>query len=95
VLTTFDGDDYVHEVLECHVVGYLLKDRPVNELIHPIHVAKESTLLMASAVAAKLVSQIRQLKSTGYRQAPARDVPARPRDLGVREKCLPLLHAMP
>jgi DNA-binding NarL/FixJ family response regulator len=95
VLTTFDGDDYVHEALECHVAGYLLKDRPVNGLIHPSRAAKEGTLLMAPSVAAKLVSQIRQLKSTGHRQAPARDVPARLRDLSVPEKCLPLLHAMP
>jgi DNA-binding NarL/FixJ family response regulator len=95
VLITLDDGDYVHEALECHVVGYLLKDRPVNELIHPIHVAKESTLLMASAVAAKLVRQIRQLKSTGYRHSPAGDVPGRVRDLGVPERCLPLLHTMP
>ena len=56
MLTTFDDDDYVQEALKYNVVGYILKDTPLTELITMIPIVNEGTVLISQKVAKKLLS---------------------------------------
>ena len=58
MLTTFDDEEYVHEALRLGAVGYLLKDMAIGELINGIRTVHEGGVLIASKIAACLVSSI-------------------------------------
>jgi DNA-binding NarL/FixJ family response regulator len=60
VLTTFDTDSDVLPAIEAGATGYLLKDTPRGELAEAVRLAARGETVLAPAVAAKLVSRLRQ-----------------------------------
>ncbi|MGW0802916.1 response regulator [Nonomuraea sp. NPDC002799] len=60
VLSTFDEDDYIFGALRGGAVGYLLKDCRPDELVDAIRRAARGETVLASPVAARLVTEIRR-----------------------------------
>ncbi len=54
MLTTFPDDEYVHAALRSGAVGYLLKNRPLSELIHSIRAVRNGIMLIDPSVAETL-----------------------------------------
>ena len=54
MLTTFPDDEYVHAALRSGAVGYLLKNRPLSELIHSIRAVRNGIMLIDPGVAEAL-----------------------------------------
>jgi len=65
VLTTYDTDAYVLPAIEAGATGYLLKDAPRDELLRAVRAAAEGRAVLASAVAARLMSRVRQPTPAG------------------------------
>lgn len=59
VLTTYDTDGDVVPAIEAGVTGYLLKDAPREELLRAVRAAYRGESVLASSVAARLMSQMR------------------------------------
>lgn len=59
VLTTFDSDTDIRRAIEAGAIGYLLKDVPREELFYAIRAAAQSKSVLAPAVAARLLGQMR------------------------------------
>ena len=59
VLTTYDTDGDVVPAIEAGVTGYLLKDAPRDELLRAVRAAHRGESVLASSVAARLMSQMR------------------------------------
>lgn len=55
MLTTFSDDEYVHTALQDGAIGYLLKNRPPNELISAIRAVRDGTLQIDPSVAEVLL----------------------------------------
>ena len=55
ILTTFDDDEYVRDSLEHGAIGYLMKDRPADELVDAIRAVGRGILQIDSAVSGKLL----------------------------------------
>jgi DNA-binding NarL/FixJ family response regulator len=70
ILTTFDLDEYVYEALRAGASGFLLKDRPPEELVAAVRVVAAGDGLLAPSVTRRLIEEF-------ARRAPAR----RPTDL--------------
>ncbi len=60
VLTTYDTDGDVVPAIEAGVTGYLLKDSPRAELLRAVRAAYRGESVLASSVAARLMSQMRE-----------------------------------
>jgi DNA-binding NarL/FixJ family response regulator len=60
VLTTYDTDGDVGPAIEAGVTGYLLKDSPRAELLRAVRAAHRGESVLASSVAARLMSQMRE-----------------------------------
>jgi DNA-binding NarL/FixJ family response regulator len=60
VLTTYDTDRDVVPAIEAGVTGYLLKDSPRAELLRAVRAAHRGESVLASSVAARLMSQMRE-----------------------------------
>jgi DNA-binding NarL/FixJ family response regulator len=60
VLTTYDTDGDVVPAIEAGVTGYLLKDSPRAELLRAVRAAHRGESVLASSVAARLMSQMRE-----------------------------------
>ncbi|MFI6928475.1 response regulator [Nonomuraea spiralis] len=60
VLSTFDEDDYIFGALRAGAAGYLLKDCTPDELTDAVRRAAWGETVLASAVAARLVAEIRR-----------------------------------
>jgi DNA-binding NarL/FixJ family response regulator len=60
VLTTYDSDSDVVPALEAGATGYLLKDAPREQLVQAIRAAARGETVLASSVATRLVSQLRE-----------------------------------
>jgi DNA-binding NarL/FixJ family response regulator len=56
ILTTFDLDEYVYEALRAGASGFLLKDAPVDELVHAVHVVAAGDALLAPSVTRRLIA---------------------------------------
>jgi len=65
VLTTYDTDAYVLPAIEAGATGYLLKDAPRDELLRAVRAAAEGRAVLAPAVAARLMSRVRQPAPAG------------------------------
>jgi DNA-binding NarL/FixJ family response regulator len=63
MLTTFDDDEYVRKALCYGAVGYLLKDVPPREVIAAVRAAKEGSVLISPAIAAKILQAEPQPKT--------------------------------
>jgi DNA-binding NarL/FixJ family response regulator len=59
VLTTYDTDEDIVRAVEAGATGYLLKDTPLPELVTAVRAAARGETILAPAVAARLVSRIR------------------------------------
>ncbi len=55
MLTTFDLDEYVYEALRAGASGFLLKDRPPEELIEAVRVIAGGDALLAPTVTRRLI----------------------------------------
>ncbi|MEU4546974.1 response regulator transcription factor [Nonomuraea dietziae] len=60
VLSTFDEDGYIFGALRGGAVGYLLKDCTPEELVDAIRRAGRGETVLASPIAARLVTEIRR-----------------------------------
>ena len=78
ILTTFNDDDWVFEAIRSGASGYLLKDRPRQELIKAIKGTVHGEAYVDPAVAGKLLSSVAQ----GFPRQPAQVAI----DLSDREK---------
>jgi DNA-binding NarL/FixJ family response regulator len=58
ILTTFDDDAYILNALANGAAGYLLKDINATKLIGAIHDAVKGSLILPSAIAAKISSHV-------------------------------------
>ena len=54
MLTTFPDDEYVHAALRSGAIGYLLKNRPLAELIHSIRAVRNGIMLIDPSVSEAL-----------------------------------------
>ena len=59
VLTTYDADADILRAIEAGATGYLLKDTPREELFRAIRSAARGDSVLAPAVAARLMTQMR------------------------------------
>jgi DNA-binding NarL/FixJ family response regulator len=59
VLTTYDSDADILQVIEAGATGYLLKDAPRDELFRAIHAAARGQTLLAPRIATRLVAYSR------------------------------------
>jgi DNA-binding NarL/FixJ family response regulator len=57
ILTTFDLDEYVYDALRAGASGFLLKDRPPEELVHAVRVVSAGDALLAPSVTRRLVEE--------------------------------------
>jgi DNA-binding NarL/FixJ family response regulator len=57
ILTTFDLDGYVYEALRAGASGFLLKDRPPEELVAAVRVIAEGEALLAPSVTRRLIQE--------------------------------------
>jgi DNA-binding NarL/FixJ family response regulator len=71
ILTMFDLDEYVFEALRAGASGFLLKDRPPEELIEAVRVVASGEALLSPSVTRRLIEEF----------AKRRDSPAPPREL--------------
>lgn len=86
-LTTFTDDDLIAEMLGAGAVGYLLKDMPAANLIEAIRAVKAGGVLIAPAIASRLVAAYNQL-AAGQRDSIGPSLartPERVGDLTARE----------
>jgi DNA-binding NarL/FixJ family response regulator len=57
ILTTFDLDEYVYEALRAGASGFLLKDRPPDELVAAVRVVAAGEALLAPSVTRRLIEE--------------------------------------
>jgi DNA-binding NarL/FixJ family response regulator len=57
ILTTFDLDEYVYEALRTGASGFLLKDRPPEELVAAVRVIAAGEALLAPSVTRRLIEE--------------------------------------
>jgi DNA-binding NarL/FixJ family response regulator len=60
ILTTFDLDEYVYEALRAGASGFLLKDRPPEELVAAVRVVAAGEALLAPSVTRRLIEEFAQ-----------------------------------
>jgi DNA-binding NarL/FixJ family response regulator len=81
ILTTFDDDEYVKFSMHHGAVGYLLKNRPPEQLIDSIRALRGGTVQIDPVIAAKVFVQ-----QPGRGPADGEDFTARLRTLTTRER---------
>jgi DNA-binding NarL/FixJ family response regulator len=57
ILTTFDLDEYVFEALRAGASGFLLKDRPPEELVAAVRIVADGEALLAPSVTRRLIRE--------------------------------------
>lgn len=55
ILTTFDDDEYVRESLLHGAIGYLMKERPADEIVQAIHAIDRGIVQIDRAVSGKVL----------------------------------------
>jgi DNA-binding NarL/FixJ family response regulator len=61
VLTMFDLDEYVYEALRAGASGFLLKDRPPEELVSAVRVVAAGEAVLAPSVTRRLIREFSRL----------------------------------
>jgi len=59
ILTTFDDEEYVQDSLKNGAIGYLLKNRPAEELVDSIRVLQKGIMQIDPAVSGKALGFVR------------------------------------
>ena len=67
ILTTFDLDEYVYEALRAGASGFLLKDRPPEELVAAVRVVASGDALLAPSVTRRLIEEFAKRAPTATR----------------------------
>ena len=67
VLTTFDLDEYVYEALRAGASGFLLKDAPVDQLVHAVRVVAAGDALLAPSVTRRLIADFTRQHPANWR----------------------------
>jgi DNA-binding NarL/FixJ family response regulator len=57
ILTTFDLDEYVYEALRAGASGFLLKDRPPEELISAVRIVAAGDALLSPSITRRLIAE--------------------------------------
>jgi DNA-binding NarL/FixJ family response regulator len=57
ILTMFDLDEYVYEALRAGASGFLLKDRPSDELVAAVRVVAAGEALLAPSITRRLIEE--------------------------------------
>jgi DNA-binding NarL/FixJ family response regulator len=57
ILTTFDLDEYVYDALRAGASGFLLKDRPPEELVAAVRIVAAGDALLAPSVTRRLIEE--------------------------------------
>jgi DNA-binding NarL/FixJ family response regulator len=57
ILTTFDLDEYVYDALRVGASGFLLKDRPPEELVAAVRIVASGDALLAPSVTRRLIEE--------------------------------------
>ncbi len=70
LLTTFDDDDYVFNGLCAGAAGYLLKNEPIETLVHAIQAVARGGSMLDPSVAQKVVSEFARLAPSYRRTSP-------------------------
>jgi DNA-binding NarL/FixJ family response regulator len=80
ILTTFDLDEYVYAALRAGASGFMLKDRPPEELLSAIRVIAAGDALLAPNVTRRLIAHFTRQPD------PARPLPGALAELTSRER---------
>ena len=83
MLTTFDLDEYVYEALRAGASGFLLKDRPPEELVHAVRVVAAGDALLAPAVTRRLIEEFARRPGTPVAPAALAELTDREREVLV------------
>jgi DNA-binding NarL/FixJ family response regulator len=67
VLTTFDLDEYVYQALRAGASGFLLKDAPVDQLVHAVRVVAAGDALLAPSVTRRLIADFTRQHPANWR----------------------------
>jgi DNA-binding NarL/FixJ family response regulator len=67
ILTTFDLDEYVYEALRAGASGFLLKDRPSEELVAAVRVVAAGEALLAPSITRRLIEEFANRAPTATR----------------------------
>ncbi|MFQ3611641.1 MAG: response regulator transcription factor [Fimbriimonadales bacterium] len=62
IWTVFGDDQHVFEGIKAGAIGYLLKDRPVQEILEGIHAAARGESLLTPAVAIYLTQEFQRMR---------------------------------
>ena len=57
ILTTFDLDEYVYDALRAGASGFLLKDRPPEELVAAVRIVAAGDALLSPSVTRRLIGE--------------------------------------
>jgi DNA-binding NarL/FixJ family response regulator len=64
ILTTFDLDEFVYSALRAGASGFLLKDRPPEELVTAVRVVASGEALLAPSVTRRLIEEFAKRRAT-------------------------------
>jgi DNA-binding NarL/FixJ family response regulator len=64
ILTTFDLDEFVYGALRAGASGFLLKDRPPEELVTAVRVVASGEALLAPSVTRRLIEEFAKRRAT-------------------------------
>lgn len=64
ILTTFDLDEYVYGALRAGASGFLLKDRPPEELVAAVRVVAAGEALLAPSITRRLIEEFAKRPGT-------------------------------
>jgi DNA-binding NarL/FixJ family response regulator len=83
MLTTFDLDEYVYDALRAGASGFLLKDRPPEELVHAVRIVAAGDALLAPAVTRRLIEEFARRPATPAPPRGLEELTAREREVLV------------
>jgi DNA-binding NarL/FixJ family response regulator len=83
ILTTFDLDEYVYRALRAGASGFLLKDRPPEELVAAVRVVADGDALLAPSVTRRLIEEFARRPDPPPPPAAMNDLTEREREVLV------------
>jgi DNA-binding NarL/FixJ family response regulator len=83
ILTTFDLDEYVFQALRAGASGFLLKDRPPEELVAAVRVVASGEALLAPSITRRLIEEFARRPETAAQPPELDDLTDREREVLV------------